>query len=98
MLKWFRKKTITRESLRRKTTKTLKSEWEKRLKDLVKQSQLLADKGISQLNIPQAHINLEYNRSRSREDILQDIKKTFSDCTMTITADINGQEIVTVSW
>ena len=99
MFGWFKKNKISRKSLQNKTTKTLKKEWEKRLKEFVKHAQAAADRGATQIHFSQAHINVQYNRTRSREAIFNDMKKAFPDCNLTVVADpINGQESVTISW
>jgi hypothetical protein len=102
MFRWFKKiftpKVVSQKKLAAISDKKKKKEWEKILDKLAAHAVTMAEQGRTFLIIRQELLMNEYNNTRTKDQILVDVKKRFPNCECYFDVTVTGQENIRISW
>jgi hypothetical protein len=105
MLGWWKrrrlKKKLTRLSqtkLHDLATKTLQKVWQSQLDKVAFSATKAAEAGNKEIVMPHVLLRCEYNKTRTKDQIMKDIQTRFPGCTCYFDLTMDQQEIVKISW
>jgi hypothetical protein len=104
MFRWIRKKLklspkkLSYAKLSALATKKKRKDWERILDKMAEYAVSMAEQGKTFFTVNQDLLMNEYNKERTKDQILKDVRKRFPRCECHFDFTILGQENIRISW